>query len=230
MYLRGWRAHDRDISKDGANQQPYLLLACGAVVLAAAVPLVVVDEQAQAAGAASAPVTSAAIVSPQLLPVGGETPVPAPPAPAAPADPAVTPSGWFTPVASYYFSARYGVPGSWSSGHHTGLDFVTRNGAPVRAATDGVVVAARYEGAYGNLLQIKIAPKTEIWMAHLGKFHVQEGERVKAGQVVGTVGMTGRTSGPHCHFEVRIAGKARNPERYFWPNGDATTRTGRYKK
>ena len=85
---------------------------------------------------------------------------------APPADLSHTPSGWYTPVAHYYFSARFGVPGGWSSGHHTGLDFVTKQGSPIRAATDGVVVAADWAGAYGQLLQIKIGPKMQIWMAH----------------------------------------------------------------
>lgn len=155
-------------------------------------------------------------------------PVPAPAAQVAPKPPPVsvspTPSGWFTPVAKYYFSARYGVAGSWSSGRHTGLDFVTRNGAPIRAAADGVVVAAAYEGAYGNLLQLKVGPKTQVWMAHLQRFNVSPGDVVKAGEVVGWVGMTGNTSGPHCHFEVRVKDQPTNPERFFWPDGDVVTR------
>lgn len=144
-----------------------------------------------------------------------------------PPDLSHTPSGWYTPVATYYFSARFGVSGSWSSGHHTGLDFVTKDRTPIRSATDGVVVAASSAGAYGNLLQIKIGPKTEIWMAHLAKFLVKKGDVVKAGQVVGKVGMTGNTTGPHCHFEVRVKDKPKNPEPYFWPDGQSVTRIKR---
>lgn len=162
----------------------------------------------------------AAVVDPAAPPIEpAAAPVTPPPVSVSP-----TPSGWYTPVAKYYFSARYGVAGSWSSGHHTGLDFVTRNGMPIRAATDGVVVAAGYAGAYGNLLQIKVAPKTQIWMAHLERFNVKPGAQVKAGEIVGWVGMTGNTTGPHCHFEVRIKDKPQNPEPFFWPDGDAVTR------
>jgi len=146
---------------------------------------------------------------------------------APPADLSHTPSGWYTPVAHYYFSARFGVPGGWSSGHHTGLDFVTKQGSPIRAATDGVVVAADWAGAYGQLLQIKIGPKMQIWMAHLDQFKVSKGDVVKAGQVVGIVGMTGNTTGPHCHFEVRVKDAAVDPEPYFWPDGNSVTRIRR---
>jgi len=90
-----------------------------------------------------------------------------------------------------------------------------------------VVVAAASAGAYGNLLQIKVAPKTQVWMAHLQRFNVRPGDVVKAGEVVGWVGMTGNTSGPHCHFEVRVKDKATNPERFFWPDGDVVTRINR---
>lgn len=142
----------------------------------------------------------------------------------APAQPVTTPSGWYTPVAKYYFSARFGVPGSWSSGYHTGLDFVTKQGTPVRAATSGVVVSSEYEGAYGNIVRIRVAPGVQIWMAHLEDVKVSKGDRVEPGQTIGRVGMTGRTSGPHCHFEVRVKGKAVNPEKYFWPAGHPVTR------
>ena len=166
-------------------------------------------------------------VAPPVEPAAG----PNSEAPAGPpADLSHTPSGWYTPVAKYYFSARFGVAGSWASGHHTGLDFVTKEGTPIRAATDGVVVAAGWAGAYGQLLQIRIAPKTEIWMAHLDKFLVKKGDVVKAGQVVGKVGMTGNTTGPHCHFEVRVKDKPKNPELYFWPAGNSVTNIGPHPK
>lgn len=164
--------------------------------------------------------------APQVSSAAGEAPASPPPAPSD-VDLSHTPSGWFTPVSKYYFSARFGVPGPWASGHHTGLDFVTKEGTPIRAATGGVVVAADWAGAYGQLLQIKIGPKTQIWMAHLDKFAVHKGDVVQPGQVVGFVGMTGHTTGPHCHFEVRVKDKPVNPEPYFWPDGNSVTRIGR---
>lgn len=173
---------------------------------------------AQAFAPAPAPAPAATEQEPTAEPAEPVAPKP-PPVSVSP-----TPSGWYTPVAKYYFSARYGVAGSWSSGRHTGLDFVTRNGAPIRATADGVVVAAASAGAYGNLLQIKVAPKTQVWMAHLQRFNVKPGDVVKAGEIVGWVGMTGNTSGPHCHFEVRVKDKPTNPERFFWPTGKVVTR------
>lgn len=145
------------------------------------------------------------------------------PAPAIDAD-GRTPSGWLTPVKHYWLSAHFGDAGSWSSGHHTGLDFVAPEGAPLRAPVDGVVVAAGPAGAYGNLLQVRIGRGVELWFAHLGQFTVGVGDHVRQGQLLGRVGMTGRTTGPHSHFEVRVRGKARNPERYFWPGGNAAQR------
>lgn len=138
---------------------------------------------------------------------------------AAPKDPTQLESGWYTPVTKYSMTARFGVPGSWASGHHTGLDLATNEGRTVRAATDGKVVSAKYEGAYGNLVKLKIGPKTEIWMAHLNSVEVKKGDVVKAGAAIGTVGMTGRTSGPHLHLEVRVNDKVKDPEDFLWPTG-----------
>lgn len=161
---------------------------------------------------------------PAPAPVAEASGPPAPPAPPVPASVSPTPSGWFTPVAHYGLTARFGVPGSWASGYHTGLDFATKYGSPVRAATSGVVVASIFESAYGNLVQIKVGPSTQVWYAHLGDVYVEEGQRVKAGDVIGRVGMTGRTSGPHSHFEVRIKDKPQNPEDYLWSDGHPVTR------
>ncbi len=150
-------------------------------------------------------------------PIPGESLV-VPVEPPPPANPSITPSGWYTPVRRYAFSARFGVPGSWSSGYHTGLDFQAGYGAPLRAATDGTVVEAGDAGAYGLLIRIKIAPRTEIWMAHNATLRVKAGDKVKAGDIVGTIGLTGRTTGPHSHFEVRVNDKPKDPEDFFWPN------------
>lgn len=138
-------------------------------------------------------------------------------------NPAITPSGWRLPVTSYSFSARFGQPGSWARGWHTGLDFVTNEYRVVGAPLDGIVVAASYEGAYGNLLRIKVKPHMELWFAHLNDILVHPGERVKRGESVAHVGMTGNTTGPHLHFEVRINDEPEDPERFFWPDGHSRT-------
>lgn len=166
------------------------------------------------------PVSTGQIPGIASLPVGG-TPQGQPGGTAA-ADRG--PVGWQSPVKNYWLSARFGEPGSWSSGYHTGLDFVAPTGAAVRAPVSGVVVATESPGAYGNLLRIRVAPGTEVWFAHLRDFAVVKGQRVEAGQLVGHVGMTGRTTGSHLHFEVRVGEKARNPERYLWPDGRVVKR------
>lgn len=87
-----------------------------------------------------------------------------------------------------------------------------------------MVVATESAGAYGNLLRIRVARGTEMWFAHLRDFSVVQGQRVEAGELVGQVGMTGRTTGSHLHFEVRVGEKVRNPERYLWPDGRVVKR------
>lgn len=128
--------------------------------------------------------------------------------------------GWAVPVKKYGISAVYGQAGGWSSGHHTGLDFTASEGSAVLAAADGKVVSNEYEGAYGNLIKIAHKGGITTWYAHLGSTKVKKGDTVKAGQKIGTVGMTGRTSGPHLHFEVRKgksdADKHLNPAHYIW--------------
>jgi len=147
------------------------------------------------------------------------TPKPKPKVKPKPKDPSHTYSGWYTPVRHYNFTAVFGQPGPWASGYHTGLDFATGEGSPIRAVTNGVVVSAGDGGAYGNLLQIKVGKHTEVWTAHMQSFAVSVGDHIKAGETVGYVGMTGHTTGPHCHMEVRVDGVVQNPTHWLWPDG-----------
>ena len=125
--------------------------------------------------------------------------------------------GWVTPVKKFGISAVYGQAGGWSSGHHTGLDFTAPEGTTVLAAHDGKVVSSQYEGAYGNLIQIRGTDGISTWYAHLSSAKVKKGDVVKAGDKIGAVGMTGNTSGPHLHFEVRKGkDKHMNPAHYIW--------------
>lgn len=142
--------------------------------------------------------------------------VPAPPALITLPDPASR-SQFQAPVRRYGLSARFGEPGSWSSGHHTGLDFVAPEGRPVHAAKAGVVIWAAGGDAYGKQVQINHGGGITTLYAHLGTIRVRKGERVEGGQLIGTIGMTGHTTGPHCHFEVRVKDKPTNPARWLWP-------------
>lgn len=99
---------------------------------------------------------------------------------------------------------------------HKGVDFKAPRGTPVYAAASGVVTVARRNGSYGRLIIISHGLDLETRYAHLRQIHVEEGEFVSAGELIGTVGSSGRTTGPHLHFEVRRSGEAVNP---YWALG-----------
>ena len=110
------------------------------------------------------------------------------------------PVTWGTPV-----SGQFGeVSSSWPRGH-AGTDFNGETGDPVYAATDGRVQYAEFNyGGYGNLVMIMRSDGTQTRYAHLHKIKVRKGDRVSAGQLIGTIGSTGNSSGSHLHFEVRV--------------------------
>jgi len=98
---------------------------------------------------------------------------------------------------------------------HAGTDIKLKHGDTIRAAFDGVVTkACRYSG-YGNLVIVKHPNSIETYYSHLSKCIVANGDSVKAGQLVGLAGRTGRATTDHLHFEVRFNKIAKNPEKYF---------------
>jgi len=110
------------------------------------------------------------------------------------------------PVAGYRLTGRFGdVSGLWSSVHQ-GLDFAASYGTPIRSVTAGVVVSAAYDGALGNKTVVRLADGTEVWYCHQSDQVVQVGDRVRAGDLLGYVGTTGNTTGPHLHLEWHPAG------------------------
>jgi murein DD-endopeptidase MepM/ murein hydrolase activator NlpD len=116
---------------------------------------------------------------------------------------------WSLPVAAgvYHLTAGFGDGGGyWSSGYHTGLDFAAPSGTPIMAVANGVVTSAGYEGAYGNQTIVTLEDGTEIWYCHQTSYAVSVGDNVVAGEVIGYVGSTGNTTGPHLHLEVRPGG------------------------
>jgi murein DD-endopeptidase MepM/ murein hydrolase activator NlpD len=98
---------------------------------------------------------------------------------------------------------------------HSGLDLRDDYGAPVRAAAGGVVVAAGPRGGYGNLVEIDHGGGMSTRYGHLSALDVAPGEPVKPGAVIGRVGSTGRSTGPHLHYEVRVDGEAVDPARFL---------------
>ncbi|MDK1342643.1 LysM peptidoglycan-binding domain-containing M23 family metallopeptidase [Streptomyces sp. 378] len=113
-------------------------------------------------------------------------------------------SGFTLPVAGATVSTPYRMSGSmWSSGYHTGVDFVVPTGTSLKAVGAGTVVSAGWGGAYGNQVVIKLADGYYAQYAHLSQLSVSAGQTVTAGQQVGLSGATGNVTGPHLHFEIR---------------------------
>jgi murein DD-endopeptidase MepM/ murein hydrolase activator NlpD len=98
---------------------------------------------------------------------------------------------------------------------HEGVDFPAAIGTPIHAAAAGIVISAEHHPAYGNMVEIDHGNGLTTRYAHCSKLLVEPGALVKRGQVIALVGNTGRTTGPHLHFEVRINGVAHNPNGFL---------------
>ena len=132
------------------------------------------------------------------------------------------------PAEHYHIAARFGQVGIWAR-YHTGLDFAAPIGTTLRAPSAGVVINAGQgpaSGWAGHYVAIRYPDGTQSLMAHMSTVSVQVGQRVSGCQVVGAVGMTGRTFGPHVHFEIYPAGitpgdvyKAVNPVTWLNAHG-----------
>lgn len=115
-----------------------------------------------------------------------------------------TTSGYTSPVQGGTVGTPYRQSGSmWSSGYHTGTDFVVPTGTSLKAVGAGTVVSAGWGGAYGNQVVIQLADGHYAQYAHLSSLSVSAGQSVTAGQQVGLSGATGNVTGPHLHFEIR---------------------------
>lgn len=104
---------------------------------------------------------------------------------------------------------------------HSGTDFAAPTGTPIYAAGDGTVEMARRYGGYGNYIRLRHANGYKTAYAHMNGFArgIKEGRRVRQGQVIGYVGTTGRSTGPHLHYEVMVNGKKTNPLKIRVPTG-----------
>ncbi len=128
---------------------------------------------------------------------------------------ASTPSIW--PVRGY-FSSTYGArkdPFTGKRAMHYGIDISTQRGRPVVATADGIVLYAARRGTYGNIVVIDHKFDIMTRYAHLSKFAVRAGQRVKRGDVVGYVGSTGRSRAPHLHYEVWVNDRTVHPLDYI---------------
>jgi murein DD-endopeptidase MepM/ murein hydrolase activator NlpD len=108
------------------------------------------------------------------------------------------------------------------SRQHEGVDFAAPTGTPVYAAADGIVASARWERGYGRTIRLRHPGGVETVYAHLSRFapETKAGERVRQGEVIGAVGSTGMSTGPHLHYEIRIAGRAKDPTRVALPTAE----------
>lgn len=102
---------------------------------------------------------------------------------------------------------------------HAGMDFSAKPGTPVYASGDATVIRANnVMSGYGNLIILRHGFGYETYYAHLSKYNVKVGQKVKRGDVIGFVGNTGRSEGPHLHYEVHINGKVVNPINFYYGN------------
>lgn len=128
---------------------------------------------------------------------------------------ASVPSIW--PVTGFISSSFGGrrSPFGMGSQFHKGLDISNRIGTPIIAPGEGTVSMAAADGAYGNSVELDHGGGIVTKYAHMQRYVVKPGQWVKKGDVLGYIGMTGRTTGPHLHYEVRLNGVPVNPMRYI---------------
>ena len=122
------------------------------------------------------------------------------------------------PVEGVRLSSDYGMrthPVLGGRRAHNGVDLAGPTGTPVYATADGIVSRANRFGSYGNYIQIEHGGELQTRYAHLSGFEVVAGQRVEKGQLIGYIGSTGRSTGPHLHYEVRLAGQALDPRPYM---------------
>ena len=129
-----------------------------------------------------------------------------------------------TPIDGARLSSTFGMrkhPILGYSKLHSGVDFAAPRGTPIYAAGDGVITRANRFSSYGNYISIRHANGYETAYAHLNGFArgIKSGTRVRQGQVIGYVGTTGRSTGPHLHYEVHVHGKKVNPMKIKVPTG-----------
>jgi murein DD-endopeptidase MepM/ murein hydrolase activator NlpD len=121
-------------------------------------------------------------------------------------------------VGEVEFTSGFGVRSDPFLGRpamHTGLDFRAQSGDPVRATANGKVVSSGWSGGYGRMVEIDHGNGLSTRYGHLSEINVKVGDVIKIGQVIGEVGSTGRSTGPHLHYETRIDGEAVDPQKFL---------------
>jgi murein DD-endopeptidase MepM/ murein hydrolase activator NlpD len=127
----------------------------------------------------------------------------------------VLPSAW--PVNGRLMGG-YGVrsdPFSGEGAMHTGVDISAPEGTPVHATADGIIIHSGWNGGYGRCVIIDHGNNYQTWYAHLSRTDVIEGQEIRQGEILGAVGSSGRATGSHLHYEVRIGSTPVNPYRFL---------------
>lgn len=119
------------------------------------------------------------------------------------------------PLDTGVLTSRFGTR---SLGNHGGLDYGAPIGTPIHVAEDGVVTFVGWYGGYGNLVMVQHASGYETYYGHCSAFNAEVGDEVSKGDVIAYVGNTGRSTGPHVHFEIRIDGVRYDPEVFLPEN------------
>ena len=122
------------------------------------------------------------------------------------------------PVAGGNLGSAFGWridPMNGRSALHTGLDFPSDSGTPILAAAGGVVVTQEYHPAYGNMVEVDHGNDLVTRYAHASRVLIKKGDLVKRGQKIAEVGSTGRSTGPHLHFEVLVDGIYQDPQKFL---------------
>ncbi|MFZ9298047.1 MAG: M23 family metallopeptidase [Hylemonella sp.] len=112
---------------------------------------------------------------------------------------------------------------------HSGIDFQAEVGVPILAAAGGVVVTQEFHPNYGNMIEIDHGKDLVTRYAHASEVYVKKGDLIKRGQKIAAVGNTGRSTGPHLHFEVRVQGVPQNPQKFLnaWQNKKKAVKTAK---
>ena len=124
------------------------------------------------------------------------------------------------PVDIMKFSSGYGyrnAPTRGASRNHKGIDIPGAIGTPIYATADGFIGRAEWVGGYGKLVEINHGNAVQTRYGHLSAMNVAPGQRIRKGDILGYMGSTGRSTGSHLHYEVRIAGEAINPTAFLSP-------------
>jgi murein DD-endopeptidase MepM/ murein hydrolase activator NlpD len=119
------------------------------------------------------------------------------------------------------FGGRRDPFGGYSTEFHPGQDIRAERGTPVVVAADGEVTFAGWKNGYGQMIEVDHGGSLATRYAHLSEIDVEVGHKIARGQLIGHVGSTGRSTGPHLHYEVRIDGESVNPLSYLPAKGDA---------